>query len=295
MANSKKDHDAPHALDAIVARVGKDNPKLLDAVLEGTSNDELVELGARILTARLVTDGKRLYGEALDFLDSATPAQKANLRGASAELLSIAVHHLAALRKKETEVSTGAQGTVAERKLAEEAARTAVTNAISLRDQAYGALRSAAGRRKERRTEIDNAFGTAEDADTLATGMEALAKLLRSWLGGKDDALKIRLDLANLDKEYAAELESSAAKVRETAAKAGKRQSSKAAQASLDREDGVQILLLGQIIRTFESANDRDATIPRLVPISARRLFNRNSTKSTSTEPAPKPVTDTPA
>ena len=96
MADPKKSQ-APHALDDLVARVGKNNPKLLDAILDGASNDELVEDGASIATARLVTDGVRLYGEALDFMAGASAAQKKHLRGVTGELLD-AVYMISACR-----------------------------------------------------------------------------------------------------------------------------------------------------------------------------------------------------
>ncbi|HLM74359.1 MAG TPA: hypothetical protein VK459_16755, partial [Polyangiaceae bacterium] len=43
----------------------------------------------------------------------------------------------------------------------------------------------------------------------------------------------------------------------------------------LDRADGINVLLLGQLIRAFDGAHNINPTVPRLVPISTRRLFNR--------------------
>jgi len=60
-----------------------------------------------------------------------------------------------------------------------------------------------------------------------------------------------------------------------------------AAQAALDREDGIAILLLGQIVRAFDAAHDIDSTIPRLLPNSARRLFSRRAKKTSSTATPP--------
>jgi len=285
MADPKKEHP-PHALDDLVARVGKNNPKLLEALLEGSSNEQLVGTGASIATSRLVVDGLRLYGEALDFLDGASPAQTRTLRGVSLALLGVAVHHLDMLRKLEVSTSGASESHTTARVVVDEEVRIAATSAIAVRDQAYEALRDA-GSSPARRKAVDEAFGVADPPDVLAAGLDNTSALLTQWLQSDDAALKARLTLANLDKAFATELAEAALAVRAAVAVAAKRTSPKAMQAALDREDGVQTLLLGQIIRAFEGAHGRDATIPRLVPISTRRLFNRN-TKKPAAEEEPK-------
>jgi hypothetical protein len=259
-----------------VARVGPAKPDKLAAILEGTSNDELVAKGAGIATSRLVTDGVRLYQAALDFFAGATPAQIKLVRGASAELIGVGVHHLDSLRKLEAQVHQKSQGHGARRAVTDEEAAQAVSNAIALRDQASRSFKDAA-KTKPRIAEVDHAFGAADPPEKLAGSLDSLAKVLGEWRTSGDAALVARMDLANLDEEYAGELTAAAFAVRKAAAAAAERSDPKARQAALDREDGVQILLLGQIIRAFENAHDRDATIPRLVPISTRRLFDKHT------------------
>jgi len=74
-------------------------------------------------------------------------------------------------------------------------------------------------------------------------------------------------------------LKAAAKKVRETAGRELRTVNPKATQANLDLHDGINVVILGQIIRAFERAHDLDPTIPRLVPISTRRLFNRKPAK----------------
>ena len=272
-----KSATTPHVLDDLLARVGKNNPKLVEAVIDGTSNEELIAIGATVATSRILTDAVRLYGEALDFLDTASDPQKRHLRGASLPLIHVAVHHLATLRAQEAALADRSQDTTTTRVTLDVEARKAVSEAVVLRDQAYEALRDAAGLDPTARAQIDSAFGVAAPPEALATGLDAMAKLLRDWLATDPPARRTRLKLANLDDDYAKELTTSALTVRKAAAAAARRPSPKATQAALDREDGIQTLLLGQIIRAFEGAHSRDATIPRLAPISTRRLFNRNT------------------
>jgi hypothetical protein len=201
----------------------------------------------------------------------------------SPELFSVAIHHLETLRKLEVKAVERSKGTATDRTLVDEDLRDATAKATILRDQAYGALRDA-GQTRRRGLEVDEAFGVADPPEKLAAGLDAMSRLLLDWLGSDDDALRTRLALASLDKSFAAELSEGALALTTALVAANKRNSQKARQAELDREDGVQILLLGQIIRAFESAHDRSRTIPRLVPISTRRLFNRN--KKSATAPA---------
>jgi len=167
--------------------------------------------------------------------------------------------------------------------VSEEEARKTSSRGITLRDQDYTALRESAGRQGTHRAELDATVGTAETPDALATGLEGLATLLQRWLteGG---GLGLRLSLASLDDAYAQELSGAARDIRATTAAAHRRPASnKVTQSQLDREDGVSVVLLGQIIRAFERAHDLDPTIPRLVPIATRRLFSRRSPRKAPT------------
>lgn len=283
MPEAKKEH-APHALDDLVARVGKNNPKILTDVLEGTSNEELIAVGASIATARILTDAVRLYDNAFEFLEGASPAQKKSIRGFSSTLLCVAVHHADFLRKLQAETAEASQENATARVVGDEQVQSTASAALKLRDQAYQALRDVAVGRAPQRKQVEEAFGVADPPEKLATGLGAMAKVLVGWLDSDDAALKTRLQVANLDKAYATELVDAALAVRGTVAAAAKRTSPKGMQAALDREDGIQIRLLGQMIRAFEGAHERDATIPRLVPISTRRLFNHNTKKRAEPE-----------
>ena len=58
----------------------------------------------------------------------------------------------------------------------------------------------------------------------------------------------------------------------------------KPTQRALDLRDGVNLLLLNQILHAFDAAHDRGASIARLVPSSTRRVPGRRAAKPT---PAP--------
>ena len=105
------------------------------------------------------------------------------------------------------------------RKQAEGAAGGAIARGVTLRDQAFDALRDAAAHDAALAVEIEGAKGTAEDGDALARGLGGLAGVLRGWLkkARKDGGLRGRLTLASLDEAYADELDEVAANVKSAA------------------------------------------------------------------------------
>ncbi|MEI7892581.1 MAG: hypothetical protein WCI05_05795 [Myxococcales bacterium] len=286
MASSKSPNDTENTLQVLLQEVGAPDPTLLDALLQGTSTEALIEVGRTIRTARVVTDGVRIYGEAWSFWKGASAAQRAMLRGMSQRLLALAVHKLAELRALESEVGDGQVEAGTVRVTWAKKAELAAAHAVALRDQAFSALRDAAGPQSPLRNAVEAAFGTAEEPSNLARGLDAFATLLINWLGSDDEALKARLGLGNLDADYAKELQLAAKAVRDTAGAQRTQVTRKATQATLDLGDGINVLLLGQVLRAFEGAHSLEPTIPRLVPISTRRLFNHKKKGTPAAAPA---------
>jgi hypothetical protein len=277
-----EDDQAVQPLAVLAKEVGKADAALLASHTEGTSDADLVEVGKTILSARIVTDASRLYGEAWAFWQHASDAQKKTLRGFSQALLAVAVHQALKLEELDAAHASNTDTAAKTREQTDRAAAATFTAGLSLRDQGFDALRDAAGHDEARLAEVEGAKGTAGDGAALGKGLEGLAKVLHEWLkkGKTDKGLSGRLMLGSLDEGYAKELEDGAKKVRATAAAAKARPAGgKVTQGELDRADGLNVMLLGQVIRAFDSAHDRDPTIPRLVPISTRRLFSRSSKK----------------
>lgn len=279
--------DPAHALTELAKQVGKPDPKLLAGLVAGTTDAQLVDLGKTIDTRRIITDASRIYGEAWAYWQGASALQRKLLRGVSAQLLAIAVHKAVELEALRASIQDEGVVESAERAETEGNAGRVSGGALNLRDQAYDALRDAAGQDAGLRDAVKKANGTAENAGALASGLEGLAGVVSAWLKRKDAALAARLELASLDAAYAEELTAAAKDVRakDAARTPGKR--SKLNQGALDREDGLNILLLGQVLRGFDAAHARNPIIPRLQPLATRRLFNRRGTKAAADVSAP--------
>ncbi|WP_437833664.1 hypothetical protein [Sorangium sp. So ce1153] len=87
--------------------------------------------------------------------------------------------------------------------------------------------------------------------------------------------------------DYVERLEETARELTQAAKTAAARPAGqKVTSGDLDRADGINLILLEQIVRVFERANEQDPTIPRLVPIATRRLFSRSSRKKATGAPS---------
>jgi hypothetical protein len=118
--------------------------------------------------------------------------------------------------------------------------------------------------------------GTADDAETLSRALRQLASAAKKLVEQKKGPGAARAKLFRVDAAFVSSLEGAADALDKAAASAGARPGKqRVSQIALDRADGVNMLLLRMIIDAFENANGIDASIPRLVPISTRRLFGK--------------------
>ena len=289
------DGDARYRLSELASLVGKVDPRLRAALIDALDPTEMVEIGRRFDTIRIIVDGARLYGTAFDFWKQATPEQKKSLRGFTPPLLTVAVHELLALEQLLSAQRGKASDSASTRAQQESDGRQASTVGIALRDQAYSALRNAVGRDVRRRAQVDAALGTAKDGEALAAGLDGLAAVGAEWLALKDDAIGHRLSVYGVDASLIADLKSASARVQKTVTAALRKPAAgKVTQGQLDVADGVNLTLLDQIVSAFDHAHDIDPTIPRLIPISTRRFFKggvrAKSPKAPKAEKTPAPA-----
>jgi hypothetical protein len=273
------DDDDNH-FDGLAAALGKPDPELLAALLDGTIEADLVAKGRDIASSRVLTDMRRVYTLAHTFWSGAPAETRDKLRGFSPELLAIAVDQALVLEGMAAEHEMTGQDHDAGRAKRDAALREAFSRALTLRDQAYEILRGVAGTGEVAQKELASALGTAEDAAALTRGLQKLVELGKRYLSQKKGPIAVRAKLLRLDDGYLDRLEAAADALAKAAKKAGARPAGqKVTQGALDRADGVNLLLLGLIIRAFENAHEEDPTIPRLVPIATRRLFSRSGKK----------------
>ncbi|WP_437894568.1 hypothetical protein [Sorangium sp. So ce124] len=272
--------DNDPTLESLAERLGKPEPGIIEALLDGTTGSQLVERGRQIASSRVLTDLRRLYATAHACWSGASKEKREKLRGFSPELLALAVDQALALERLLEAHESAGQKKDAARATTDAALRERLSRSLLLRDQAYEVLRGVAGSGKEAREELAQAVGTAEDPGALARGLTQLAALGKRYLAQKKGPLAVRAKLMRLDQDYVARLEETAEELTQAAKTAAARPAGqKVTSGDLDRADGINLILLEQIVRVFERANEQDPTIPRLVPIATRRLFSRRTRK----------------
>ncbi|HEX2567990.1 MAG TPA: hypothetical protein VH877_00440 [Polyangia bacterium] len=280
--------ESTYALGVLRERIGPPAPAIRDRMLTGMTDADLVALGADIASSRIVTDTTRIYNIVYDYWQRATPAQRRRLRGFTLPKLAVAVEQAHLLEQMQGRKRTKKSSDGTTRATLAAAFETARTSGMALRDQAASALQDIASLNPVLRQEVTTSVGTADTPDALALGLSNLAKVLRRWLASGDEVLTARLEAAALDEEYAAELAQAGQEIL-TAGTAARLRPTDTEQGNLDRLDGINLMLLGEIVRAFEHAHNIDPTIPRPTFIATRRIFNRpgkkKPTESTPAEP----------
>lgn len=278
-----------YTLDELSSRLGTPDPETLAALTPHDEKDALIRLGAEIKSSRILIDESRIYSLAYEVFSRATPSQKLALVGFSNELLAVAVFLAVALRKLTAEMSDEAHDDKAE--VAERAvvARELVHRAQARREQAYTVLRSVIGGDAKLRAQLDAAArGAVDGGEELSRKLERTAELGRTLFAHKDDAVAARIGLARLTPAFFAELDGLAKELREATRAATARAAVKrASQGELDLLDGVNLTMLGDVVRLFEVAHDLDRSIPRLLPIATRRLLGKRTATVKSVPASP--------
>lgn len=257
--------------------------------MDAESRDAFIEAGSTIASRHVLSDAPRILGTAYQFLTTAG-ADLVGRVDASLELVAVGVSKALELRALLANTHRTQSSDGVEMATAEKTARAAFEQAILLRDQTETLLRALAGRAEVLRSRIGDTAGTAETAEALAQGLEALAKQLRVFLADKTPALVQRVKLFKASEARAKLLDQTAALVRSTAQAADARAAAKVRQLEIDCLDGENLHILGELIRAFEAAHDAHAGIPRLIPIATRRLLGKRPKR----DKAPAPQKETP-
>jgi len=263
--------------------LGAPGPDVAAALNPPESQEAFRLIGVQIASDRVLVDATRIFAIAFVFWQKATPQQRKTLKGFSQELLAFAVDRGIALDEMKRQFTHAGTADKSARVGTTATAGAAFQRGLTLRDQAEVALRTAVGTDAGLRERLKVAVGTAQDGEQLASGLDRL-----SAFGGEllaDSKTKHRATFAGIDADYVAELTAEAAVVRvATKDASGRLTANTTSQGALDTLDGLNIDLLSHIVHAFAAARERDGTIPRLVPLSTRRLL------SSRTKAKPKPV-----
>lgn len=276
-----------YTLGDLTARLGAATEAEVGEYIEGMTKASLIEAGAEVATNRIDKDTARLYGKAADFFDQAKEEQLDVLLGVSPDLLRIAVWaaHQGSARAEAREKGMARAG--ASKQARGGAAEAVRARAVARRKSLRAGLRVLAAGDPATLTTIEAAYGNIASPKATGDALEALAKVGREMLKNPSAGLASRLKTSRLTKALLDDTQELARDVRATGDAAGAVASiATVPQTEVDYWDGINLYFLGTFMDVFESGNEVDPTIPRLVPISLRKYF----TPARRTPEAAKPV-----
>lgn len=138
-------------------------------------------------------------------------------------------------------------------------AATAFGSGVKLRDQAVRAMRRELAGVDEARAALEERKGVAESAESLAGGLEGVAKEIELQRADPDRAAI--MDAKRLTADYAGRLKAKAAEVRETELAAGGAVANPVSQEELDLADGRVLWVVDGVWRAFVDAAALDARV----------------------------------
>jgi hypothetical protein len=265
---------ATHTWEALVHAVPAPTPAQLAMFAIRIPTSALIERGAHIRSEKIRTDMVRLCGIAAAFYQQATAAQRRLLLGFSSALLSVTVHagvKLGSLLEQRGSTVGDREATLA----ADTAtAETAYREGMDERDRLATALETAVDGDPTLETRVESARSRVTDHATLSTSLLALVKLGRELLLDKASLVGQQLAEGGLTTAELDALRALAGRVKSSGANAtGARTQGTVTLADLNLQDGVCLAYLERMMKIWNGAHERDASIPQLLPIATRAIF----------------------
>ncbi|MDC0746388.1 hypothetical protein [Polyangium mundeleinium] len=277
---------ATYTWPAVLAMVSAPTEEEAERYANEIPNAELMERGSQIRSEKILTDLVRFGGILGEFWPKATAAQKRHVLGFSEPLLKVFVHSGKKLAdmvaqfdatEDDREVSRAAAHAVADRTYKE---------GMEDRERLVTALEGVAHLEPGLEERISKATGRVTDFTTLAQSLTALTKIAKDIRQNPLSKAARQLEDGGLDSAQILAFEDVAANVKSTGALAsGARTKGKITQADLDLQDGICLALMERVMKIVNRAHERDPSIPKLTPITTRRMFP--SRKRNVDAPAP--------
>lgn len=286
------DQSPTHTWASLLAIVPAPSPAEAERYAVEMAATDLVERGAKIRSEKILTDLVRISGMAAEFWTNASPTQKRQLGGFSWPLLKVLVHS----GKKLDDMLTARESNTEER----EANRAA---AIAIADQTYNQGMDERDRLLVTLEAVETlipgldarvaaARATVTNHESLATSLFALIKLSKELLDSPQSRTAQQLVDGGITPEDLTTVEAIANAVKSASEQAsGARKQGKVSQGDIDLQDGTCLTHLERVMRAFNRAHERDASIPRLLPIATRRMFSVGRKAAKEAVPAPEKPT----
>ena len=280
--------ESAYTLPHLLARVGSATSEEARRLLL-VSDADLIAAGKQVATPRISTDCARLYGQALDLLAHATAAQKAALLGVTPNLLRVCVFAAHHGDERYTARQQGLGLTKAQQVSRQTLASETLLRGNGRRDQLRALFLAIVGSEPTWSERIQAAYGTAKTPAELSQALLDLGTIGKELLASRDVGISERRKDSGLTTTLLDEIAKLAKDVKALGGAAqSAREIAPVSQSDVDLWDGLNLLLLEQVMSLFNTAHELEPSIPRLTPLSLRSYFH-TSPKKPSQKPAPTP------
>jgi 5-methylthioribose kinase len=287
--------DNVYTLSDIVQRLGPATEQEARVELEGFTNEHFIAKGRRIGTPRLVKEVARNYGILLDWLSTATAAQKDLLGFVGTDWLRIAAYvaHQADIRH---ETLTKSQSLASANKHVRSSKADELMNTVKhTRERIYTLLQNVAGGIATWKAAIDGAYSTPDTRVPMTDALDAMCKVAEKMVNEPTDGMKIRLARNNVTLSHIQAWRDLAESARQAQREATAVATAPSViQSEVDTWDGMTISFFEQFVDAVEDARRIDPTIPAPSIIGLRSWFGRTTRKS-APEQAPETSGTTPS
>jgi hypothetical protein len=265
----KTNRGTTEQLEELFRRLGKPDPSLLAALLDGISEQQFKDRAeAAPETTELLARAVVEVGKAFDHWQKLTIEQRKKLRGCSVALFAVAVDQARQLTQLHAQhlrqVADHEQASAREQKLLQEAQHVCA--------QTKGLLLKVAGGRPSIQLALNEKLADANSAYAMINNLKYLADASRSLIQLPAPAVRGRATLYGMDRNFIESLNVLAEDIRTEDEKVSARPSRLPMRDTMGRARAVLWSLLNHIADVFSSAHAIDSTTPVLRPPSAGAL-----------------------
>lgn len=266
-------------LDDLYRTLGKPEASLIAALLDGTSEQQLMDRAAAAPPSpELIQAATQTITRAFEHWQRLSSDKRKTLRGCSQHLFAVAVDQTRQLQHLHQQHLQALE----EEEAAKVEQRVALDRAKHVCNQTKGIVMKVAGGRPSIQVTLDEQVADSSTPYGMIMNLKFLADTSRSLLQLPAASIRGRATLYGMDKGFIESLESLADELRDQEEKANVRPSKLPGFASMGRTRAIVFFLMNHLADVFEAANKVDPSTPE--------LRKKAETAPSGTTPAVRPV-----
>ena len=256
-----KPRAAADQLDDLFRTLGKPDASLVAALLDGTSEQQLLDrAAAAAATPDLISAATATIVRAFEHWHRLSAEKRKALRGCSQLLFAVAVDQTRQLQQLHQQHLQR----IADEEEAKVQQRAALDKAKHVCNQTKGIVMKVAGGRPSIQVTLDEKVANSSTAYGMIMNLKFLADTSRSLLQLPAANIRGRATLYGMDKDFIESLDSLADELQVQEEKANVRPSKLPGSQATARTRAIVFFLMNHIADVFDSARQIDATTPEL-------------------------------